>query len=114
MLCLAQVLVLRFGWHARPSRGLWLHTCCHILSAVLLLLCWLLLCFITNITLVLCPPGWTYRRSGKLETRKEGVATVYGIPYSEHSNYAELRDCVASLRPKQLIPTVNVTEDPAR
>ena len=38
---------------------------------------------------------------------------MYGIPYSEHSNYAELRDCVASLRPKRLIPTVNVT-DPAR
>ena len=54
--------------------------------------------------------GWTYRRSGKLETRKEGVATVYGIPYSEHSNFAELRDCVASLRPKRLIPTVNVTD----
>ena len=54
--------------------------------------------------------GWTYRRSGKLDTWTEGVATVYGIPYSEHSNFAELRDCVASLRPKRLIPTVNVTD----
>ncbi len=54
--------------------------------------------------------GWTYRRSGKLDTWTEGAATVYGVPYSEHSNFAELRDCVASLRPKRLIPTVNVTD----
>ena len=54
--------------------------------------------------------GWTFRKSGKLEVRREGAAAVYGIPYSEHSNFSELRHCVAALRPKRIIPTVNVTD----
>lgn len=54
--------------------------------------------------------GWTFRKSGKLEVRREGAAAVYGIPYSEHSNFLELRNCVALLRPKRIIPTVNVTD----
>ena len=32
--------------------------------------------------------------------------SVYGVPYSEHSSFPELRDCVARLRPKRLVPTV--------
>lgn len=32
-------------------------------------------------------PGWTFRKSGGLEVRREGCATVYGVPYSEHSNF---------------------------
>lgn len=51
--------------------------------------------------------GWTFKRSGGLEQRTEGNVTVYGIPYSEHSSFTELRECVAALRPMKLIPTVN-------
>ena len=51
-------------------------------------------------------PGWSYQKKG-LQTRREGNVTIYGIPYSEHSSFAELRDCVKRLRPKRIIPTVN-------
>ncbi len=51
-------------------------------------------------------PGWSYQKKG-LQTRREGNVIIYGIPYSEHSSFAELRDCVKRLRPKRIIPTVN-------
>ncbi|KAK9806253.1 hypothetical protein WJX72_007365 [[Myrmecia] bisecta] len=59
------------------------------------------------------PTGWSFRKSGGLDVRKEGNVTIYGIPYSEHSSFLELRDCVRTLRPSRIIPTVNVTNDPA-
>ena len=52
------------------------------------------------------PAGWSYQKKG-LQTRREGKVTIYGIPYSEHSSFAELRDCVQRLKPKRIIPTVN-------
>eukprot|EP00887_Chlorella_sp_A99_P001128 scaffold14.g1128.t1 len=56
--------------------------------------------------------GWTYRRGGKLDVREEGPVKIWGLPYSEHSSCEELRDCVRTLRPRRLIPTVNA-DNPA-
>lgn len=56
--------------------------------------------------------GWTYRRGGKLDVREEGPVKIWGLPYSEHSSCQELRDCVRTLRPRRLIPTVNA-DNPA-
>ncbi|WIA09950.1 hypothetical protein OEZ85_010163 [Tetradesmus obliquus] len=50
------------------------------------------------------PTGWTFN---KLQVWREGAAAVVGVPYSEHSSWDELRQCVAALRPSKLIPTVN-------
>ena len=36
-----------------------------------------------------------------------GGVTLYSVPYSEHSSFAELRACVAALSPATVIPTVN-------
>ena len=48
-----------------------------------------------------------------MDVRQEGNVKVYGIPYSEHSSFTELRDCVAALRPSKLVPTVNATNHAA-
>eukprot|EP00884_Botryococcus_braunii_P004419 jgi/Botrbrau1/13979/Bobra.117_2s0009.1 len=56
------------------------------------------------------PTGWTFRKNGGLEVRREGLVTIFGVPYSEHSSYTELRACVAALRPRRIVPTVNSSQ----
>lgn len=53
------------------------------------------------------PTGWSHRRSGGLRAWREGDVAVYGVPYSEHSSWTDLRACVAALKPKKIVPTVN-------
>ena len=75
------------------------------------------------------PSGWTFNppkkasASAKKQTllapvkskaipdivahRTSGSITVYGIPYSEHSSFSELVDCLLVLRPERIIPTVS-------
>eukprot|EP00775_Hariotina_reticulata_P012755 gene12755-12884_t len=55
------------------------------------------------------PTGWSFRSSGGLQVWRDGSAAVYGVPYSEHSSFNELRACVGTLKPKKLIPTVNAS-----
>lgn len=58
------------------------------------------------------PTGWTH--SNKLTSiadvipQTKGNIAIYGIPYSEHSSYLEMKRFVQWLKPQKIIPTVNV------
>lgn len=56
------------------------------------------------------PTGWSFRPRGRLERRDSGSVVILGIPYSEHSSWDDLRACVAALRPRRLVPTVNAAD----
>ncbi|XP_026996311.2 DNA cross-link repair 1A protein [Tachysurus fulvidraco] len=57
------------------------------------------------------PTGWTFTQEVGVEDIQPQVKdniSIYGIPYSEHSSYLELKRFVQWLRPLKIIPTVNV------
>eukprot|EP00257_Ricinus_communis_P020858 XP_015580202.1 DNA ligase 6 [Ricinus communis] len=55
------------------------------------------------------PTGWTYEvKHNKFSVRSKDSFEIHLVPYSEHSNYDELREYVKFLRPKRVIPTVGV------
>jgi DNA cross-link repair 1A protein len=63
------------------------------------------------------PTGWTYSGGGAgkggtsiVSGRKSGENMVYGVPYSEHSSYSELVDCLVCLKPQKIIPTVSAAK----
>lgn len=63
------------------------------------------------------PTGWSHTgkkmvhsygtlRPGILTRQLQQNCVLYGVPYSEHSSFSELREFVSLCRPKHLIPTV--------
>ena len=58
------------------------------------------------------PTGWSHSSKGNsiITTTSRNNLTVHGVPYSEHSSFPELLDCLKCLKPKQIIPTVSVSK----
>lgn len=54
------------------------------------------------------PSGWEYRRNKHMVPEVEGNIAIYPVPYSEHSSYTDLRRFICWLRPRRIIPTVNM------
>ncbi|EOA33487.1 hypothetical protein CARUB_v10019664mg [Capsella rubella] len=55
------------------------------------------------------PTGWTYEvKRNKFAVRIKDSMEIHLVPYSEHSNYEELREYIKFLKPKRVIPTVGV------
>ncbi|XP_003961638.2 DNA cross-link repair 1A protein isoform X1 [Takifugu rubripes] len=57
------------------------------------------------------PTGWTFSQQvesvGEIEPDVSGNISIYGIPYSEHSSFVEMKRFVQWLQPLKIIPTVN-------
>lgn len=55
------------------------------------------------------PTGWTYEvKRNKFAVRSKDSFEIHLVPYSEHSNYDELREYVKFLKPKRVVPTVGL------
>lgn len=57
------------------------------------------------------PTGWTFSQQLQsvedIEPQTSGNISIYGIPYSEHSSFLEMKRFVQWLQPLKIIPTVN-------
>lgn len=57
------------------------------------------------------PTGWTYSSQHgpvlNVKPRVQGRIAIYGVPYSEHSSYLEMKRFVQWVKPDKIIPTVN-------
>eukprot|EP00980_Cylindrotheca_fusiformis_P011974 scaffold2830_cov131-Cylindrotheca_fusiformis.AAC.95 len=59
------------------------------------------------------PTGWsmgTKPSASTVTTRRSGGVVVHSVPYSEHSSFPELLDCLECLKPQRIVPTVSVSK----
>jgi DNA cross-link repair 1A protein len=61
------------------------------------------------------PTGWTHNAKSSTNSAlscktNKGKHKIYSVPYSEHSSFSELIDCLQILRPHIIVPTVNTSE----
>jgi DNA cross-link repair 1A protein len=59
------------------------------------------------------PTGWSLGGTPSASivgSRSSGKITIHSVPYSEHSSFPELVDCLECLRPKKIVPTVSVSK----
>lgn len=56
------------------------------------------------------PSGWEYKRNKHMVPETEGNIAIYPVPYSEHSSYTDLERFIKWLRPRRIIPTVNMAD----
>ncbi|XP_047153019.1 DNA ligase 6 isoform X1 [Vigna umbellata] len=55
------------------------------------------------------PTGWTYEvKRSRFAVKCKDSFQIHLVPYSEHSNYDELREYVKFLKPKRVVPTVGL------
>ena len=61
------------------------------------------------------PTGWSMGSkpsSTLVSSRYNGShLAIHSVPYSEHSSFPELVDCLACLKPQRIVPTVNTRKD---
>ena len=56
------------------------------------------------------PSGWCFGKGGGAAGRSIKLGsnlTIVEVPYSEHSSFDELKACVADLRPRKVVATVD-------
>ncbi|XP_063589519.1 DNA cross-link repair 1A protein-like isoform X2 [Penaeus indicus] len=66
-----------------------------------------------SVVVAIRPTGWEHSSEQgqgleNLASKQCGNVYMYGIPYSEHSSFNELKRFVQFIHPKKIIPTVNV------
>lgn len=59
------------------------------------------------------PTGWSMGSkpaASTVSSRRSGNLVVHSVPYSEHSSFPELLDCLECLKPQRIVPTVSVSK----
>jgi DNA cross-link repair 1A protein len=74
-----------------------------------------------NYLIAIKPTGWTHKEDASNSTnqgysieKKAKNVIIYGLEYSEHSSFDELKNCISTLKPRKIIPHVNVAKKEVR